>query len=287
MAAEVWVQDRGGGPLRLRGTVVIEDLSAVLTSIAAGSGANGPLNPVTQYILTEAANHLADRLLEATITGRERADSVPRILSSALGHQPFIETTLGMSQHQMLRRWPLATDWYSDVVRYVMRPARFDAVYAAASANMDAWTQGTFGDFMRSFGENIFERRENPRVFRVVEALQALWPEYPPVKQATSVNRQQVEELWVPLYERAMECYELRLRPEVDIHEVAWAFNALQSRENLERLADPEMPYHVEPDGTRWSLSASAALMLVAGAVTDHDGHMLSPVELRDRRPRA
>lgn len=29
-----------------------------------------------------------------------------------------------MSQHQMLRRWPLASDWYTDVINYVLRPAR-------------------------------------------------------------------------------------------------------------------------------------------------------------------
>ena len=62
--AAVWVQDRGGGPLRLREEIVIEDLSPVLTSLAASSGANGPLNPVTQYMLARTADHLAERLLD-------------------------------------------------------------------------------------------------------------------------------------------------------------------------------------------------------------------------------
>ena len=48
---EVWVQDKGGGRPLLRGTVLIEDLSPVLTCISSRSGANGPLSPVTQYIL--------------------------------------------------------------------------------------------------------------------------------------------------------------------------------------------------------------------------------------------
>ena len=61
--AEVWVPDRGGGPLRLRATIQIEDLSGVLTCISSRSGANGPQNPVTQFILAQAAEHLAVRLV--------------------------------------------------------------------------------------------------------------------------------------------------------------------------------------------------------------------------------
>ena len=59
----MWVQDKGGGRPLLRGTVLIEDLSPVLTCISSRSGANGPLSPVTQYILQEAANYLAERLV--------------------------------------------------------------------------------------------------------------------------------------------------------------------------------------------------------------------------------
>ena len=40
--AEVWIQDRGAPAASLRATIVIEDLSDVLTCISARSGANGP-----------------------------------------------------------------------------------------------------------------------------------------------------------------------------------------------------------------------------------------------------
>ena len=118
------IQDRGASDTRLRSTLIIEDLSDVLTCISARSGANGPNNPVTQYILSQAAEYLAERLIEDAAPG-SGGGSVPRTLSGALGHQPFIESVLNMSQHQMLRRWPLATDWYTDVIHYVMRPSRF------------------------------------------------------------------------------------------------------------------------------------------------------------------
>ena len=81
--AEVWVQDRGGGPLRLRGTLVIEDLSDVLTEISSRTGANGPLNPVTQFMLSEASNHLAERLSGNDHAKNARAGHVPRLLSTA------------------------------------------------------------------------------------------------------------------------------------------------------------------------------------------------------------
>ena len=150
-SAEVWIQDRGSAKAGLRGTIVIEDLSGVLTSISSRSGANGPNNPVTQYILAEAADYLAERLIEDA-----SGETVPRTLSSALGHQPFIESVLNMSQHQMLRRWPLATDWYQDVVNYIMRPSRFARATVEVRAHFEAWTTGSLGEFIRRFSETVF-----------------------------------------------------------------------------------------------------------------------------------
>lgn len=60
----MWIQDKGGIKPRLRGHIVIEDLRPVLSTIATRQGANGPQNPVTQYMLAEASNYLADRLLD-------------------------------------------------------------------------------------------------------------------------------------------------------------------------------------------------------------------------------
>lgn len=280
---EVWVQDKGGGRPLLRGTVLIEDLSPVLTCISSRSGANGPLSPVTQYILQEAANYLAERLVEDA----GPANDVPRTLSSSLGHQPFIESVLNMSQHQMLRRWPLANDWYTDVINYVMRPSRFDVQTKIAQTSLEEWSQGTLGQFMRSFAENTFQMHENPKVVRMAEALQSLWPEYPPVRDAMLAYRRQVNDIWTPLYETALRSYGLHLRPEVNISEVAWAFNACQSREAFERLADPNMPTHVAPDGSVWTMAARAGLMVLAGAVVDGQGATLTYEQLVQRTPQA
>ena len=283
--AEVWVQDRGGACPRLRTTVVIEDLDDVLTTIAARSGANGPQNPVTQYILAEAASYLADRLMDDAVSGDR--DSVPRILSSALGHQPFIEQVLGMSQHQMLRRWPLAADWYTDVVNYVMRPQRFDTLHAAAVEQMVLWTSGPFGEFLRQFGDAVVQTSQPEKIVRVAEALQCLWPEYAPVREALDLYRRQVRDLWVPLWLSSAARYGLKVRPGVDPEDIAWAFNSLQARETLERLGNGAHGRPMTPDGPPWTNTARAALLLVAGAVTDAAGHMVPPEELVDRMPTA
>lgn len=283
--AEVWVPERGGGPLKLRGTVEIEDLTGVLTCISSRSGANGPQNPVTQYILAQAAEHLAERLVEDVAPGRDGRESVPRTLSGSLGHQPFIESVLGMSQHQMLRRWPLALDWYTDVINYILRPSRFDGMQGSFEERMEEWTRGTLGDLIRSFADHLFVPPESLKVFRMSEALQSLWPDFPPVRNAYQAYRRQVNEHWVPMYEAALRVYGLRLRPGVDLTEVAWAFNALQARETFERLSDPDMPYHTAADGTRWSMTARSGLMIIAGAVVDADGRALSYDELVNRKP--
>lgn len=284
-AAEVWVQDKGGHSAQLRGTVVIEDLRGVLTCIASRTGANGPLSPVTQYILREAADHLAERLVEDGRSPKHGREAVPRTLSSSLGHQPFIESVLNMSQHQMLRRWPLANDWYQDVISYVMRPSRFDERAHIVVSRFEEWARGPFGDLLRRWAENAFPMHENPKVVRMAEALQSLWPEYPPVREAMLAYRQQVTDIWIPLYEAAMRHYGVKLRPDADIFEVAWALNAAQSRETFERLADENMPHHVDAAGTRWTMTARTGLMILAGALSDLDGRTLTYDELLNRMP--
>lgn len=279
-AAEVWVQDRGGGQLRLRGTIVIEDLTDVLTSISSRTGANGPQNPVTQYILSQAADHLAARL-----TDNGDRDAVPRMLSGSLGHQPFIEQVLEMSQHQMLRRWPLASDWYTDVINYIMRPGRFDAMHRAGVARLEEWTSGPFGEFLRQFGALVVRGTQPAHIVRVAEALQQLWPDYAPVKEALESYRRQVKDLWTPLYVEAARRYGLVIRPSIDVEALAWSFNALQARETLETLGQPRARRPVEPGGEPWTRTAYGVLLLVAGSVTDLQGRMLTPDELIHRPP--
>lgn len=281
----VWVQDRGGGPLRLRGTLVIEDLSGVLTDISSNNGANGPLNPVTQYMLMRAANHLADRLIDDAPPTREGRESVPRILSSALGHQPFVENVLEMSQHQMLRRWPLATNWYTDVINYIMRPSRFNAGFDSVAEQVRAWTDGTLGDAVRHMGDDLVANRENHKRLRVAEALQSLWPDYAPVRNAMAAYRDQLAQLWVPIYRAILRTYGLRTADCVDVFEVSWAINAMHARETLENLGQHVM-HHTEPDGSTWTLTSWSTLLLITGAcVTEDDGRTLSPAELRNLAP--
>lgn len=263
---------------------MIEDLGGVLTSISSRNGANGPLNPVTQYMLARAANHLADRLIDDAPPTREGRDSVPRILSSSLGHQPFVESVLEMSQHQMLRRWPLATDWYNDVINYVMRPARFDPKLQRVVEKVAKTSSGTLGEFVRSFAYEAYTYADNTKVVRVAEALQALWPEYPAVRNAMSQYREHVMQRYVPLYRAAMHAYGLAPRPGMNLEHLSWAFNALHAREALEHLAGQNTTY-TTPDGTDWSLTAWTALVLISGAAMSEDGQQIDAVDLVDRMP--
>lgn len=280
----MWVQDRGGGPLRLRGRIVVEDLTGVLTEISSRTGANGPLNPVTQYMLSEASNHLAERLTGGDNRKGGRAGHVPRLLSTALGHQPFVESVLGMSQHQMLRRWPHATSWYTDVIKYMLRPGRFLPTFESIRKAATAWSTGPFGDFVRRFVDHSLGIGFDQTQLRVAEALQLLWPDFEPTREAITAYRLDVGVLWQPMYFAALRAYGLVLRPGIDPDETAWAMSSMNSREFLERLAGFTLE-HVDDAGNKWALTSWNTLMLVAGVCTDEDGRTLSPFELETRMP--
>ena len=284
--AEVWVHDKGSDTKRLRGDIVIEDLTMTLRRISARTGANGPQSPVTQFILAAAAEHLAARLID-DVQSRDGREPLPRMLSGSLGHQPFIESVLGMSQHQMLRRWPLANDWYADVVSYILRPVRFAATEEIIRNELPTWLTLPFGEVVRRFAIEHLVVRGDQRIFRVAEAIQALWPDYEPVRASQRQYRESVHTHWEPVFAAIMQAYDLHLGPGVSLAEASWAFNAVHWREVQERLADPERALYSVRPGTEWTWSGRAGLMVCAGAVVTADGRPLTADELAVRPPAA
>ncbi|MFV0407554.1 MAG: hypothetical protein ACK5LN_12180 [Propioniciclava sp.] len=283
--AQVWVQQRGGGPLRLRGEVMIEDLRPVLVSISSSTGANGPLNPVTQFMLHQASRRLADRLTgDKRLGGASSADHVPRLLSSTLGHQPFVESALHMSQHQMLRRWPQATAWYTDVIRYMLRATPHIDAATAVAGKVPSWARESLGTFIQRLSEHGRLTVQDPNERRVAEALQILWPDFPPVQQARTAMLTELRERWRPMFLASLATYGLTLRPGLDADTVIWATEAVHDQQSLQRLSGLN---RVLPSGVErtWSPSTWASIMLLAGACIDERGHTLTPEEISVREP--
>jgi hypothetical protein len=284
--AEVWVHNRKTGEQELRGEVQIEDLVDVLTRISNRTGANGPQSPVTQFILRQAAEHLAEGLA-GDIESRDGREPLPRMLSTSLGHQPFIEGVLDMSQHQMLRRWPMATDWYGDLVAYILRAVRFRETKELVRASLPLWLQLPFGELVRRFATEHLVVRSDQRLFRVAEAIQALWPDYEPVRESQRNYRRLMHAKWDPVFRRVMEAYDLHLAPGVSLSEVTWAFNAAHWREVQELLSDPEgRPDYSNEGDDRWTRSARSGLLIVAGSVVDADGMPIAAAVLAQRKAR-
>ena len=170
-----------------------------------------------------------------------------------------------------MRRWPLASDWYTDVINYVLRPARFTSPASPLAAQLVELAKGPLGGVVRFLIDEANRAATTSRTLRVAEALQTLWPDYPPVRQALDAYRREVLELYVPIYEGLMVTYGLRPHPGVDVAAISWAFNALFSRNILEQLAG-QSPVLVDTHGTPWTLAAHNCLLTLQAHAPDPTG---------------
>ncbi len=278
----VVVQGRGRQGPQPRGEIVIEDLRDVVTRTSFRFGANGPQGAVTQYILAKAVEHL-DTQLTSDVLPRGEREPVPRLLSALLGHESFVVNVLGLSPHNMRRRWPLATDWYADLVSYLLRPSRFDANGAMAGAEFPQWLQTDCQSFVAAFVGHQVEACRSPHYFRLADLLHTMWPEYPPVRRARELERSWIVARWVSSYPLICEYYGLRFRADVDVVSFALAIAALV--ENEAARGSPPAESGWRPDPASDHLAFGGALLMLAGATENLDGSRSTISELRHRRP--
>ena len=280
----VYAQGKGESSATLRGHVVIEDLTGVLDRISSRTGPNGPQGEVTQWILSQAARHLAERFSESVEYGTE-GRSLPKGLSALVGHEPFARTYLDVSVHQMLRRWPQASDWYDDLLAYVLRPQLVSANLHEVVGEFQVWTGLRLGDFVRELTRHQVTRSETDALYQLSDIVEAMWPDHPVVKASRVKFRKAIVDLWGPLFVLGMANYGLRLRPGVQVEGMIWTFQALASWEIRERRVLADLPWRVDPVTGRDEPTCSHALLVfLAGALQDLDGRFLSVEELADRR---
>ncbi|WP_109473082.1 hypothetical protein [Ornithinimicrobium cavernae] len=274
---EVLVRDRGQRTTGSRGTIELEDLSHVVTRLATTTGPNGPNGPVTQYILAEGARHLSERLV-ADLGADFEGNSAPRILSALIGHEPFVETGLNLSNHHMRRRWPMAADWYADLISYILRPQRYTRNEQNAMGSMAEWMALPFGALVEQFAAHQVRATQDPQLFRLADILYAIWPDYAPIQHAYARHRRTVEETWTPLYHQLLGHYRLRLRDGIRVGDMCWLIDTVVNRSGH----DLSLSYGV---GDAAGSAGRTVLVYVAGCVTADDGTLLTLEELAGRPP--
>lgn len=250
----------------------MEDLRGVVTRTASKSGINGPNSPVTQYMLAEAASQLSQRL-RGDFTGT----SPPRLLSALIGHEPFVEDRLFMSPHQMRRRWPIAADWYGDLIAYVLRPHRHASNARETLDLVQSWLQLPFGQFVARFASQQATAIQDPQAFGLPSTLYAIWPDYQPVRDAYQTHRNSVAAIWTPLYQLLLNHYRLALRPGVRLDDLCWALDGLVTQGGVDASL---RPHNLDPERTGRTI-----LTFVLGAVTAEGGAELNHLTLSEREP--
>lgn len=266
------------------GDVVIEDLRGVLTRIQSDRGANGPQGPMTQFILAAAADHLYQR-----IVGDFQPDAAPeptsRILSALIGHEPFLTETLALNVNQMRRRWPMAGDWYTDLLAYVLRPQRHHTNADDVEPRLDRWGALSLGEFLEKVAGHQLAVSKEVEMYRLADMIKWLWPKSEAVRRAEREEMAFLISFWQPILIDMLGRYGLRLRGDVDVADVAWAANTLITWQAHQETIDASLisGWSASPGGR--SLSVRSFLLCLAGAVTDEKGEPVSPANLGRRPP--
>lgn len=286
---EVWAQRRHRDTPELVGWVEAEDLSEILTHLVSRRGSNGPEGPMTQYLLARAAHLLARRLREDADTAagpdEERA---PRVLSALVGHETFVAEHLGLSVNQMRRRWPLAADWYDDLLAYILRPQRHRLNHDAFLDEVATWLTLPMGEFVGRLVESQVTIAQDDLVYGLADTIQWMWPRYAGVRRALNQESEAVRAFFTPVVLRLLTAYDLRLRPGADVDELLWAINALVSWEAHQRSIDPTLRWFAhEESGRACSRTTRLVLQLLPVMVTDPAGRDLDPTDLARRMPDA
>lgn len=282
--AEVWARRRGSANRELVGRVTIEPLDDVLTHLAALQGTNGPRGALTQYLLREGAARLA-----STLTGigdEASSDGMTTFLSRLVGHERFVEDELDLSAHNMRRRWPLAGDWYADLVAYIMRPQRHEITARITSERIGHALTLPLGQFVSAFTALQLELSNDIMLFRLPETLEWLFPENPVVRESLSNYLTTLDTYWGPLYRQILEHYGLRLKDGASVEESVWTFMALFSWEGHNRAVLPQLPLLPDPrGGPPRAYSDRAACWYISATCETTDGRTLSLPELYERQP--
>ena len=290
---EVRAQVRGQADEDVLGTVVIEDLDGIVRHLPPGDGANGPRSPMTQFLLQAAVSEMGKRLAQGPAL-RVDEDAAPnhdaavaRVMSSLVGHEPFVTNTLGLSVHQMRRRWPVAGDWYADLVRYVLRGTRSD-IGDRIRSDEEEWLSLDLGEFMSLAVTLRWSSYRHPELLGLAQTIRSLWPAYEPVIDATHDGEAGMAR-WGPFITYLLSRFGLRLRPGVSIGEILWSFDALASTEEQRARSRSESILFAEvseaaPGGRDYPYPARAVMLILAGALVDEDGQPVPLDELYRRR---
>lgn len=284
---EVRVHSRTDARNEVRGTIVLADLTGVVKNLPPGPGANGPLSPVTQYLLREAAAEMTKRIGQFSATPQEHEDRIIRVLSMLVGHEPYVTNTLDLSVHQMRRRWPVAADWYEDLVRYILHATMVPADMRERLSGSD-YSGLTLGQFI----ETAVEKRASyaqPELLYLAQTIQSMWPTYEPVRESVLEAETRLMQ-WASLVEKRFAAYGLALRPGVSIGEVFWAFHALATTEERRSRSRRVSPLFAgvtaqAPGRPDLPYAARTTMLVLSGSLVDAaDGRALSLTELYDRR---
>lgn len=277
---------RGSREPTVVGHVRLEDLTPVVVRTASANGPNGPQGPMTQFILAEAVRHLSAQLGE-DIQPKGGREPVPRVLSVLVGHERFVEEVLGISINQMRRRWPSATDWYADLLAYILRPSRHDANYAQLREALPGWLELPLGEFSRNLAGAQISQALDVNLYGLADTVRWLWPEHPVVRSSLAASLGALYELWIPILYQVFGVYGLLPREGIEAEEMAWTLNALMSWESHQWSIDQQLVQYVDPsDGRRRSRTSRTAMVYLLGACESVDGEPLTLPALYARRPR-
>jgi hypothetical protein len=235
-------------------------------------------DPTTRLFLEAGLQLISDVLGVGESSAPEDQENIPRPFFEWVSLPKVVKRAKqrGPASAAMLRdRWPSRSDFIEDLMAYILWSFHW-AGHANIAEEAAARLTGN-GDFVEAIKLVAYDDLAviiNDPAQRIALVVTAMAAQDNTARSGRAELYKLIHDNWSALYAATLEARGLKLRPDVDIHDLTNILTALAEGITLRAIADPEA--NVINHNTKDSLLGKASLMIAAACIDLGDGRPLA-----------